>query len=79
MLNPLQDVNAWQYDVKSRPQSIPSKHIIQQDNFNHKKVSRQQNKLEFATVSSQDIQNEQTGRTVHCTSAAFICTYHTLL
>jgi hypothetical protein len=37
MLNPLQDVNARQKDAKNRPQSITSKHIIQHDNFNHKK------------------------------------------
>jgi len=45
MLNLLQDVSAWQKDVKSRPQSITSKHVIQQDNFNHKKLAHQQNKL----------------------------------
>jgi hypothetical protein len=36
MLNPLQDVSAMQQDVKSRPRSITSKNIIQQDNFKHK-------------------------------------------
>jgi hypothetical protein len=38
MLNPLQDVDAWQKDVKSRPQSITSKCVIQQDNCNKKKM-----------------------------------------